>query len=178
MPDKIQANMILEIMGRPPEHLKEALNTLVVKLGSEKGVEILTKNYHEPKKIEDSEDLFTAFAELLIEFDELGNFFGVIFAYMPAHIEIIKPESIKLANSDLNDTGNTLIQRLHSYDAIAKKMIHEREFLLNQLKTLDPELYKKLTTPPPNQKSDSPKEKSNESLEDLTTSKEKETNSP
>ena len=31
--DKIKAHLIIEIMGRPPEHIKEALNNLVVKNG-------------------------------------------------------------------------------------------------------------------------------------------------
>lgn len=158
MEEKLEVIMILELLGRPPEHLEEGLKTLVTKLSSEKGIKIKEKVFHPPTPIKDSKDLFTAFAEITAEFNELGNFFGIIFAYMPSHIELIKPESIKLSNSDLNDTGNKLIQRLHSYDAIVKNTLNERDFLLEKLKDAAPEIYKQITTPPVNPESQEKRE--------------------
>jgi len=88
---EMQVSLILELLGKPAEHLKEALNTLVVKLDSEKGVKILEKTYHDPTPIKESKGLFTAFAEVTVEFKEIGNFFGIIFAYLPSHIETLNP---------------------------------------------------------------------------------------
>ena len=148
MSEKIQATAILEIMGRPSEHVKEALGLLVARLGSEKGVKILDKKHNDPIPVKDSTNLYTAFAELSLELDELGNYFGILFGYLPSHIEITFPENLKLTNFDLNDTGNKLIQRLHGYDAIVKNTIAEREFLLEKIKEINPELHRKITTPP------------------------------
>jgi hypothetical protein len=139
----LKVHITLEIMGRPPENVKEALNTLVVRLGSEKGVKILEKTYHEPVPIKESKDLHTAFAEILLELESLSSFFGIIFAYMPSHIEIIEPEKLSITNFDMNSFGNSLTQRLHEYDAITKKMIFEREMALRKLKEVAPELFKK-----------------------------------
>ena len=61
---KLHVSLIIEILGRPAEHVKESLNMLVVKLGSEKGVKIIDKKYHEPAPVENSKDLFTTFAEV------------------------------------------------------------------------------------------------------------------
>ena len=139
---KLQANMILEILGRPPEHVKESLSALVSKLGSENGIKVLEKTHHEPIPVENSKDLFTAFVELTLELESLNNYFGVLFAYMPAHIELIQPEKMTLGNIDLNELGNKLIQRLHDYDAITKKALVENEILAKKLQEVAPHLFK------------------------------------
>jgi hypothetical protein len=139
---KIQAEMILEILGRPAEHIKVALTALVEKLGSEKGVKVISKTIHEPSPIKDSKDLHTTFAEVSVEFDTFANYFGVIFSYMPAHLEIISPTNVELSNLEMNDLGNKLISRLHEYDAIAKTIINEREFLVEKLKEHAPHLFR------------------------------------
>ena len=134
MSDKILSRMIIEIMGRPPEHIKEALNTLVVRMVSEKGVKIKDKNYHKPKKIKDADNLYTAFAELEIEFDDLISFFRIILGYLPSHVEIIYPEKFKMSGYEINELSNYIIEKLHKYDALAKRLLAERNILMNQIK--------------------------------------------
>ncbi len=141
MTEKIQAILVLEILGRPPEHVKEALHSIVSKIGEEKGVKVLEKKLHEPTEIKDSKDLFTAFAEITVEMDNIGNFFGIVFAYMPSHIELLSPERFSLTNYDLNDMGNKIIQRLHGYDAITKNVIAERDLFYTKLKEIAPHLF-------------------------------------
>ena len=41
--DKLIVSMILEILGRPAEHVTEALKGIVEKIGAEKGVKLLKK---------------------------------------------------------------------------------------------------------------------------------------
>lgn len=144
--EKIHVSLIIEILGRPAENVKEAIQTIVTRIGSEKGVKVINKQFHEPNLIEKSNDLFTTFVELELELDELSNYFGIIFAYMPSHIEIINPEKITLQNVDLNVIGNALVQRLHNYDAITKGVINERNIILEKLKEISPETFKKLTS--------------------------------
>src|SRR3989344_2696709 len=102
---KMQVNMVIEIMGRPIEHVAESLKQLVEKMANEKGVTVLERIYHDPIKVEKSEDLFTTFAEITAEFDSLNNYFGIIFAYLPSHNEIINPEKINMSNYDLTELG-------------------------------------------------------------------------
>lgn len=142
MADKLKANLILEVLGRPPEHVIEALNQLITKLGTEKSVKVLSKTIHEPKPVENSQNLFTAFAEVTVELDTVNNYFGILFGYMPSHIELIEPEKIELTNFELAGLANVLITRLHGYDAIAKKMMSDREFLIQKLREVAPYMFK------------------------------------
>ena len=139
--EKLRVNIVIEILGRPPEHVKESLNTLLERLGSEKGVAIIEKNQHEPIPKENSKDFFTTFAELTLELESIRDYLGVLFAYMPSHIEIVQPEKINFTNTDFNDLGNKLAQRLHDYDAITKKALFEKDFLTKKLQEVAPELF-------------------------------------
>tara|TARA_Y100000310_G_C20526296_1_gene736216 strand:- start:224 stop:709 length:486 start_codon:yes stop_codon:yes gene_type:complete len=136
---KIKAKLIVEIMGRPPEHIKEALNTLIVRMGSEKGISLIDKKYHEPKPIEESKDLFIAFADVEAEFETLENFFNILMGYMPSHAEIYEPEKFKLDANNLNELGNFILSKLHRYDSIAKRALTERNILFEQLNKLKSE---------------------------------------
>jgi len=144
----IHANLIIELLGRPIEHLKEAIETHVTKMGSEKGVKIINKTYHEPILAEDSKEVYTTFAEVEVEFASVENYLGTVFAYLPSHIEIIQPEKLLVSNADLSDIGTKVLQRIHGYDAIVKNVLQERENLLAIIQKEAPELFKKLTTPP------------------------------
>jgi hypothetical protein len=147
--EKIKATMVLEILGRPAEHIKNALSELVGRLGAEKGVKVMEKTIHEPVEVKESKDLYTTFAEVSVELDSLANYFGVLFAYMPAHIEIFSPTNFTLSNAEFNELGNKIIGRLHEYDAITKKFVYERNFLLSKLKEVAPELFRQITQAKP-----------------------------
>ena len=154
--DKIKATIVLEILGKPAEHIKEALGLLVNKLEQEKGLRVIDKTLHEPVPVPESKEIFTTFAELSLEFDSLENCFGILFAYMPSHIEISSPANINLSNSNFNEITNKLLARLHDYDAITKKFVYERNFLIKKLKEVAPEFFKQ----PDSQ--EKPKDSSNE----------------
>lgn len=139
--EKLQAQVVLEILGRPANHVEEAIKGLVDKMDSEKGFNVLEKVFHEPTKVEESKDLYTTFAEVTVELDTLDNYFGLVFAYMPSHIDLIYPEKITLANYDLNQLANKLVQRLHEYDAIVKNTTYEKDILMSKLKEVAPQLF-------------------------------------
>lgn len=141
--DKIKADLVFEILGRPAEHIKTALSSLIEKLGTEKGVKVIEKKIHEPTEVKESKDLYTTFSEVSVEFDSIENLFGITFVYMPAHVEIISPTNFTLTNLHLNELSNTILARLHNYDAIAKKLIYEKDFLVNKLREVAPQLFKK-----------------------------------
>lgn len=138
---KVQASIVLEILGRPAEHIKSALDGLMEKLGSEKGVKIIDKIAHEPILAQDSKDLFTTFAEITLELDSLTHYLGILFAYMPAHTELIYPEKINFTNSEVNELANKLIMRLHEYDALTKKALVERDIIIKKLQEIAPHLF-------------------------------------
>ena len=141
--EKFVARFIIEILGRPPEHIKFSLSQLLDKLAREKGVKTNERKISEPLAVPDSKDLFTSFADVTIECDSLEVFLGIIFAYMPANVELISPEQLIFTNTDINLLANKLVLRLHDYDSVAKRMLKERDFLVEKLKEYAPHLFKK-----------------------------------
>ena len=129
----VEAHMIFEVMGRPPEHVKKALNELVVKMGTEKGIEIRGKTYYDPKPVKDSKELYLAFAEVEAEFISVDSFFAIIFGYLPSNVEIHYPEKLKVTNTELNNLSNLILGKIHSYDTLAKKIINEKNILIKQI---------------------------------------------
>ncbi|MDD5193648.1 MAG: hypothetical protein PHF67_03610 [Candidatus Nanoarchaeia archaeon] len=137
--NKIKAKFIFEILGKPPEHIKNALEEFINKLGENKGLEITSRKVHEPKPLEDknAKDLFTTFAEVEIKADNLNTVFAIVLNMLPAHVEIIEPEEIKLNNFDLSFVLSDLSVKLHKYDEIAKISLLERNKLLGIIKELE-----------------------------------------
>jgi hypothetical protein len=132
--EAIEARFIIEIMGRPAEHIKLTMQNLIEKIGSEKGVHITTHKVHEPRPVEKSTNLFTTFAEMEAKFDSIEMFLGVIFAYMPSNVDVISPPNFKLSSEELGSVGNAIIAKLHMYESITKRLLGERDILLNRLK--------------------------------------------
>jgi len=155
---KIRVMFVIEMMGRPPEHLVETMEQLIERLGKEKGVKVIDKKIHDPIEYEEKENdgekgneekkkenekklaveyrLYTTFAEIEAEFEGLGPLFMMTFNYMPSNIEIISPESFVLKNSDFSSILTGIVVRLHRYDEIAKKLNMDNQILQNQLRTI------------------------------------------
>lgn len=136
----IHAVIIIEILGRPADHVEKSLDGIIETLGKEKGVEITNKKAYPAKVVEKEkvggQDLFTSFAEIELLTENLKRLIDIIFIYMPSSIEIIEPQEIKLKTNDANVFVNDLTERLHRYDAIAKTMIMQNSILQNQLKSM------------------------------------------
>jgi hypothetical protein len=138
MENKIKAMFIFEILGRPPEHIKESLSQLIDKLGEFPGIKIENKKIHEPKPVENEKvkDFFTTFAEIEVSAEEINALINIIFNAMPSHVEIIEPNKIELNNFDLTNLLSSLTVKLHRYDEIAKTITIERNMLIAKLKEL------------------------------------------
>ena len=136
--DKLNINavIILEIIGRPPEHLVESLKELIEGIEKEKGVVVKSKQIKEPIVMKEQKDFYTTFAEVEIEVEEILYLAVLMFKYMPAHIEIISPEILALSNNGFNEILNELVRRLHGYDEIARIIQMEKGILEKKLKNL------------------------------------------
>lgn len=148
---KIQAVLILEVIGKPATYLTDTLNNLITQMSQEQGVIIKKKEVREPKKMEESagianpsggklkieeRDFYVDFAEVEVETDTLFHLVFLMFKYMPAHVEIITPELITVTNHSWNEVLNDLIRRLHGYDEIARVLQVEKAILENKLKSM------------------------------------------
>ncbi|RMD67645.1 hypothetical protein D6817_00970 [Candidatus Pacearchaeota archaeon] len=140
---KFQVRIVLEILGRPASTVDEALRAIVARIGAENGVTIKEKNFYEAKKVPKSKELYTAFAEVELELNSLNLLFGLMFAYLPSHVEILEPEKLNLTNVDLSEACTMIVQRMHYYDAVTKGAIRERDRVLEILKDAAPRAYER-----------------------------------
>ncbi len=128
--------MIIEVLGKPPEHLKETLETMASNIGKEKGVEIKEKKINEPVEMEKQKGFYTSFMEIELEIENIMQLSKLLFKYMPAHLEILSPENLKMSNNSIGELFNELARRLHGYDEIARVIQMEKNILENKLKGL------------------------------------------
>ncbi|HLC86907.1 MAG TPA: hypothetical protein VJH65_01360 [Candidatus Nanoarchaeia archaeon] len=136
--NKIKILLIIEVLGRPPEHLTETLESIIKNISNEKGVSVLNKKINEPKLIKDRNDFYTSFAEIEIEVDDILGLVPIMFKYMPSHIEVISPGNIIISNSILNNLFNELAGKLHQYDEVARVLQVEKKILEKKLRELMP----------------------------------------
>lgn len=133
---KVTAALIIEVIGRPAEHLSTTLEEITKKIDEEKKVKVVEKKINEPKEMKNKPDFFTNFAEVEVEVENIMYLIMLMYKYMPAHVEIISPEKITLNNNDLGEVLSELIRRLHGYDEITRVVQVEKKILENKLKAL------------------------------------------
>jgi hypothetical protein len=134
----ISVVFVLEMIGRPAEHLTESMNNIIDDIKKEKGVEIISSNVKEPVELKENKNFFSTFSEIELEVKEISTLLILIFKYMPAHVEIIEPELIALTNNGWGDILNELARRLHGYDEIARVLNFKNQELEGKLKELMP----------------------------------------
>ncbi len=130
---KLTAVMILEVMGKPAEHLVETLEKMIESLSQEKGIKINEKVIHEPKEIEKKPGFFTTFSEIELEADDAFLLSHLMFKYMPSHFEVLEPEKFIFTNKEYSQILNELTRRLHGYDQIAQIIQVEKKILEDKL---------------------------------------------
>ncbi len=116
---KIRAVMIVEIAGKPAEYVRESLENHINKLDGAPNLEIISKNFSEPKKLEQQE-AYTCFSEIDFKISNFQELTNLVFDFMPSSIEIIEPGRVDMDSQEATMLVNNLTGRLHRYDEIAK----------------------------------------------------------
>lgn len=130
---KVRAIMIIEIAGRPIEYIKDTLKAHIEQLRDLKDKKLINYTISEAKKIEAEQEIYTCFAEVEIETDNLAKMVEIVFDFLPSSIEILEPSHLDL---DLNESTvflNDLAGRLHKYDEVAKVAQLQNQQLSAQL---------------------------------------------
>ena len=130
------------MIGKPKEHLTASITKYTDQISNEEGTKLTERNIAEPNNIEGTNDLYSTFADMTIEFESVDKLFRFIFKYMPANVEVLSPSSLELSSQELSTLSNFLTTRLHDYDAVAKKLITDKDFLISKLKEFAPNLFK------------------------------------
>ena len=133
----IRVIFVLEVVGRPPEHLNKTLEDLITKIGDVKGVEVLSKKINEPVPMKENKDFFTNFAEVELEVEDCLTLTSLTIDIMPSHVEVLSPELIVLNNTGWNEVLNDTTRKLHGYDEVARVMQVQNQQLQNKVRDLE-----------------------------------------
>ncbi|MBU0627821.1 MAG: hypothetical protein KKC75_01420 [Nanoarchaeota archaeon] len=131
--EPIRCRAILEVIGKPKEHVEKTIKMLVDKVKEDPEISILNEKYAEIQPLEKT--MFSTFVELEMVFKGLPAVTGFCFDFMPSSIDIEKPEQLTLKNRDLSNFFNDLQSKLHSVDTVAKTLKAERDFLRRNMDT-------------------------------------------
>ena len=137
---EIRTLFIFEILGKPAEYIKDSLDKLIDQLGEQKGVDIVRREVHDPKKVEkDGEEssLFTTFAEVEVNTEDIKLILAIVLNMLPAHVEILRPAEYTFKNFELSSLLSELTVKVHKYDELAKISLFERNKHLARIKELE-----------------------------------------
>ncbi len=128
----IRFKTIIEVLGKPKEHVEQALKGYLSQIKDDSSLMVVSESMAEAKQ---QDNMFTIFAELEMVVKNLPTLASFCFDYMPSSVEIIKPEKLDIKNNQLSNFFNDLQAKLHNVDLIAKRLKNENDFLKKNLKT-------------------------------------------
>ncbi|MBI1969038.1 hypothetical protein HYS49_03950 [Candidatus Woesearchaeota archaeon] len=125
---KILFRAMIEVLGKPQEHVEEALGTYLENLKKNERYTVLRAARAKTKK-QDDQDLWATFAELEVQTEKVEDIIGFCFDYMPSLIEVIEPVEFPLKDVDVTQFLNDLQAKLHNVDMVAKNVKLENDHL-------------------------------------------------
>ena len=125
----IHISAIIEMVGKPKEHVDKTLRDYMKTIPEQKDIELVKEDYSEPKQIEG--EMFSAFVEVEVLTKGAEKLFDFCFDFMPSSIEIISPESIRYSSQRFTGFLNDLQSRLHELDMTVKR-VNETNKQLNR----------------------------------------------
>ncbi len=132
---RILARAIIEILGKPKEHVEKALRVVIGKIKEQKGIKIVEEKLFNAEK---QEEMFSTFAELGILFENMETLVGFCFDFMPSSVEILDPEKLSFKSNNFAGLINDLLARLHQINLKVVQNNSEKKLLkknmLNMLK--------------------------------------------
>lgn len=126
---------VLEVLGKPQEHVETSLKSYVEQIKQDKRYKLVHSEFAEIKKQEEAE-LWTMFAELEIKTEKLEHLTSFCFDYMPSIIEIIEPAEMSISEAHLATFFNDLQARLHQVDMVAKQLRLENDIFKRNVASL------------------------------------------
>ncbi len=142
MAEKILCRAIVEVVGKPKEHVEKAVNMVVEKCQEIEGLKLEKKEIAEVKslkeeKLEKTEkriqdtagELFSTFAEIDFRADNLDVVASFCFDFLPSSIEIMEPDKLNIKLRDVSKLMNDILSKLHNADHVLKKMNFENSVL-------------------------------------------------
>jgi len=129
----IRCRTIIEVLGKPKEHVENAIKEYIEHIKEDSELVILNEDYSE---IKEQGPLWSKFVELELVIKGTKKLISFCFEYMPSSLEVVKPEHFVMTNPELSNFLNDLQARLHSVDMIVKQLKAENDFLKHNMNAI------------------------------------------
>ncbi|MEM4756337.1 MAG: hypothetical protein QW594_04355 [Candidatus Woesearchaeota archaeon] len=130
----ILARVVLEVLGRPKEHVEETRDKLLQQLKEHPQLHVVEEYIAEPKEEED--ELFSSFLELGIWFDSPKTLLDFAMLYLPSHIELLEPDAMSMPLHQANELFNDLALKLHTLNKAYQETLFENKELASTLQVV------------------------------------------
>ena len=117
---RILTRIIIEIVGKPKEHVEKTLRVVIDKIKEQQDIKIVEEKLFDAEK---QEEMFSTFAELGILFKNMETLVGFCFDFMPSSVEILDPKKLGFESNDFAGLINDLLTRLHQINLKLFKII-------------------------------------------------------
>lgn len=126
---KVKVRAIIEIAGKPKEHIENAMKLLIDNLKTMEDLKVEESEIFDAKKIVEEGSMYTIFAEIVLDAKDLIALTRFCFDYTPSSIEILEPDQLRVDASIANNFLNDLLGRLHETDMVLKNVRAEHRTL-------------------------------------------------
>lgn len=149
MAEKILCRVIVEVVGKPKEHVEKAIQVVLEKAEEIEGLKIETKHIEEIKEVdseklagaekkisENAGTLFSSFVEIDFWAKDVDVVASFCFDFLPSSLEILEPERLNVDPQDISKLMNDMLSRLHNADLKLKAYSVENNMLKNNASLL------------------------------------------
>ena len=132
----ITVRIIIEIMGKPKDHVVETLQKMHEKLSEDDRFNVQSSDLATVRDVEGEDGYFSTYGEFELSVKNPSSLIELCFEYMPSNIEVLEPTQINFEYEDLSHLLSTVQSRLHQVDMVAKQVHGENKFLKTNMNLL------------------------------------------
>ncbi|MBD3309949.1 hypothetical protein GF351_01885 [Candidatus Woesearchaeota archaeon] len=123
----VLARIIQEVLGKPKEHVEEAIAGIVKAIKDQPDIDVQSTKVFPAE--ENEEGAYLAFAEMEVLFKDLPRLIGFCFDFVPGSVEVVEPTHFDFSVAYLNDIMNDLMVKLHGFSMKTKNLTLENNVL-------------------------------------------------
>ncbi len=135
MEKKIILRSVIEVLGRPKEHVEASLKGYIDKLKADERYGVTSCEFAEIKE-QAEQEAWATFAEVEMKVEKIEDITAFCFDYMPSMVEIIEPAEITFKDAEVSGFLNDLQAKLHQVDMVAKQVKMENDHLKRNMAAL------------------------------------------
>jgi hypothetical protein len=129
----IRLRAVMQLIGKPKEHVEKKIRDYIDEIKENKTLMIFGEKISEAEK---QGEVYGIVAEIEVVVKGLPNLVGFCIDYMPASIDIIKPDKFDFPQRTFNTFINDMLTKLYNVDMIAKRLGTENTILKKNMNSL------------------------------------------